>query len=439
MKTGAFVVAGTHSGSGKTTVTLALMSAFGSMNYSVQGFKVGPDYIDPSLHRIITKRPSVNLDSWMMPEQFLRWTFSRHARNSRINIVEGVMGLFDSRSAISDDGSTAQVSKLLGLPVILVVNAASMARSAAAVVKGFAEFDNEVKVAGIIFNNVGSEKHLKLLADSVAKYCNVPVVGGLQRENQIELPSRHLGLFMGEDRVLSVDMIKKLSELAKTYLDLELLEKISEVPLPVSEDIKIRPLFSQKKKMAIAMDNAFCFYYRDNLEILKKWGFELTFFSPMEDKQVPDGIDAVYFGGGYPELYADVLSANKQMKESVRSLHEGNTSIYAECGGLMYLGKAIENQEGKQFPMCGILPFGTRVLSRFKSLGYVEIEPLEDFLFLKRGRHVRGHEFHYSEIVGQPSGLKNIYLSTPPGKSTGYRIKNTLASYVHLHFSRLLF
>ncbi len=501
MKTRAFVVGGTQSGSGKTTITLALMAAFASRNHRVQGFKVGPDYIDPSLHRIITGKPSINLDSWMMPERFLKWSFSRAARDSEINIVEGVMGLYDSRTPVSDDGSTAEVSRILGLPVILVVNAASMARSAAAIVKGFMEFDRKTNVAGVIFNNVGSDNHLRLLTESVNKYCNIPVVGGFKREHQVALPSRHLGLFMGEDNVLTPEMIKKLSELATANLDLRLLRKISTVELPDSQEIDITPpfdpstssgqrpstlrqaqdtalrpfgrlrapqaqgtassgqrlrqrrtqggtgsghrklgavLFEGKKKMAVAMDNAFCFYYHDNLEILKKWGFDLVFFSPLEDTRVPDNVDAIYFGGGYPELYAEELAKNDSMKESIRRFHEKNGWIYAECGGLMYLGKAIENQEGDRFPMCGIFPFTTRVLPRLKSLGYVEIEPREDFLFLTRQTPVRGHEFHYSEITRVPRGLKNIYLSSPRGKSSGYRIKNTLASYVHLHFAGLV-
>ena len=270
MKTKAFVVAGTHSGSGKTTVSLSLMAAYQSRNLKVQGFKIGPDYIDPSLHRIITGKPTINLDSWMMTEKFLRWSFAQHASNADISVTEGVMGLYDSKTATSDDGSTAQTAKILGLPVILVVNAASMARSAAAIVKGFMEFDEETNVAGVIFNNVGSSNHLRLLTESVHEYCNIPVIGGFKREHQIALPSRHLGLFMGEDNVLAPEMIRKLSELAITNLNLKLLDKISNVDLPKPQEIDIKPLFDRNKKMAVAMDKAFCFYYQDNLEILKE-------------------------------------------------------------------------------------------------------------------------------------------------------------------------
>ncbi len=438
MKARAFVVAGTHSGSGKTTVTLSLMAAFRDRNLKVQGFKVGPDYIDPSLHKIITGSPSVNLDSWMMPEKFLKWTFAKHATTAGINIVEGVMGLYDSRTATSDDGSTAEVAKLLGLPVILVVNAASMARSAAALVKGFSEFDPLLNISGIIFNNVGSPRHLELLRNSVQHYCNIPVLGGLPREQRIEIPSRHLGLFMGEDEVLSSRVIRTLSQLASDYLELELLEKISEVKIKQADEIEVELLYDVPRKMAVAMDKAFCFYYSDNLEILQKLGFNLTFFSPLVDKHLPEDACVVYLGGGYPELYASQLSDNRKMIQSIRKFHEKNGWIYAECGGLMYLGEELETTEGERFRMCGIFPFRTRVLPRLKSLGYVEIEPIENFLFLNKGTPIRGHEFHYSEICKMRDNVKNIYTSKPKEKSSGYRVKNTLASYVHLHLSRLI-
>ncbi len=439
MTSRAFIVAGTHSGSGKTTVTLSLMAAFRSRNCNVQGFKVGPDYIDPSLHKIITGKPSINLDSWMIPGKFLNWTFARHAKNADINIIEGVMGLYDSRTATTDDGSTAEVAKKLGVPVILVINAASMARSVAALVKGFADFDPGVNIAGVILNNVGSGRHLKFLSESVTRYCDIPVIGGFPRENNISIPSRHLGLFMGQDNVLKPGMIEKLSELARENLNLELIEKISEVSLPECEEPAIRPIFRRPKKLAVAMDNAFCFYYRDNLDILEQLGLKLTFFSPVEDKTLPDDIHAVYFGGGYPELYAEKLAKNDGMKNSIREFHKQNGWIYAECGGLMYLGKEIENPEGITYKMCGLFPFKTRVLKKLKSLGYVEIEPVEDFLFLKKGKPVRGHEFHYSEISKISPDIKNIYISNPVDKSRGYRIRNTLASYAHLHLSRLLY
>lgn len=438
MKTRAIIIAGTHSGSGKTTVTLSLMAAFRARGYRVQGFKVGPDYIDPSLHKVVTGKASVNLDSWMIPTHFLKNTFARHASLADISIIEGVMGLYDSKTPTTDDGSTAELAKILDLPVVLVVDASAMARSAAALVKGFVEFDPEVKVAGVIFNNVGSPKHYQILEEALCKYTSVPVLGGYTKNTNIEFPSRHLGLFMGEDGLISSSFVKTLADLGTQQLDLDSIENLAATSIPDPDSLKIEPILHSPKKMGIASDRAFCFYYVDNLEILEKLGFELVFFSPIHDNKIPDGVHAIYIGGGYPELYAKALSENNQMRESIRNFSQQNGWIYAECGGLMYLGKEIADLEENQFPMCNIFSFATRMLPKLKSLGYVEITPAEDFLFLKKGQTVRGHEFHYSEIIDIPESLSSIYISRPKGKTAGFRLKNTLASYTHLHFSMLV-
>ncbi len=437
MKTKSILIAGAGSGTGKTTVTLGLMAALKNQGHNVQGFKAGPDYIDPSLHRIVTGRPSINLDTWMMPSDFLSRSFESRAGSADISIIEGVMGLHDGREPDSPQGSTAELAAELNVPVILVLNAKSMARTAAAIINGLVEFDKRVNIKGIILNNIGSPKHLEILNKSISVYCSVPLLGGIPTVKDITLPSRHLGLFMGEDGVLE-NKIDRLAEIISRHVDLDKLLTVAEV------DIRERSLFDNppgktKARMAVARDNAFCFYYDDNMDILKQLGYETVFFSPLNDRALPRDIDAIYFGGGYPELYADTLSKNTDMRNSVKKLSENGAFIYGECGGLMYLGKSITTSDEKSFSMCGCLPFRTVMKSRFQSLGYTEVSPLDDFLFIKMGKKLRGHCFHYSEMVmDNNADIQQIYSGTPAEKAKAYRVKNTVASYVHLHLASSL-
>ncbi|MFQ5646102.1 MAG: cobyrinate a,c-diamide synthase [bacterium] len=427
----AVLIAGAGSGCGKTTVTLGLMAAFREKGLRVQGFKAGPDYIDPSLHRVVTGLPSINLDTWMMSEPFLRYSFASRAAD--ISVIEGVMGLHDGRLPDSDEGSTAELAKRLGLPVILVVNAQSMARTAAAVIKGIREFDREVNIIGIILNKLGSGRHREILEKSIKEYCNLPVLGGVLRDAGLELPSRHLGLFMGEE--LPQEKIRLISVAAQIDLDkiLELSYFCCPEPSPpFSEPVE------DKGRVAVARDRAFCFYYQDNLDILEKLGYRLVEFSPLESSALPDNITAVYLGGGYPELYARELSENRPLLYALRSASLKGTDIYGECGGLIYLGESLTTVEGEEYAMSGCLPCRTRMRHKLKSLGYVEIRPRENHWVLNRDQPVRGHAFHYSDLEFTGSALPNIYTGEPENKAVGYRRGNTLASYVHLHFSGLL-
>ncbi len=382
MKTKAVIIAGAGSSTGKTTVTLGLMAALKKRGLNVQGFKAGPDYIDPSLHRTVTGKPSINLDTWMMPSDFLLRSFESRAAVADISIIEGVMGLHDGRRPDSPEGSTAELAAVLNVPVIIVLNAESMARTAAAIIKGLVEFDSRVNVAGIILNNIGSPNHLDILKKAISAYCPVPVLGGIPAIKDIELPSRHLGLFMGEDGVLE-DKTEKLAETAANNVDLEKLLSVADTDIG---DCSLFDAPPQKTKasIAVARDNAFCFYYDDNIEILKQLGYEIVLFSPLNDKTLPDS-DIFYFGGGYPELYAGALSENREMRNLIREKSRIGAYIYGECGGLMYLGQSLTASDGQRFPMCGCLPYDTFMKSRFQSLGYVEISPNDDYLFLKKG------------------------------------------------------
>ena len=431
-ETQAILIAGAGSGTGKTTVSLGLMAAFKKQGLKVQGFKTGPDFIDPSLHRIITGRPSVNLDTWMMPADFLSRSFESRAASADISIIEGVMGLHDGRVPDSREGSTAELAATLDIPVILVLNAKSMARTAAAIINGLVDFDKKVNIKGIILNNIGSPNHLDILKKAISAYCSVPVLGGIPAVKKITLPSRHLGLFMGEDGVLE-NKIEILADTISNHVDLDRILTVSKI------DIQGKPLFAAppqtvKGTIAVARDKAFCFYYEDNFKILKQLGYRIIFFSPMEDKYLPEDADSIYFGGGYPELHAGQLTNNTEIRRSIKEESEKGTFIYAECGGLMYLGRTLTDADGTKHDMCGCMPYDTVMKTKFRSLGYTEVIPADDFLFIKKSENLRGHCFHYSEmIMDNNPEIHSVYQGTPPEKAKGFRYRNTLASYVHLH------
>ncbi|NTU42221.1 MAG: cobyrinate a,c-diamide synthase [Nitrospirales bacterium] len=462
-----FVIAGTHSGCGKTTVTMGILAALTKMGLRVQPFKVGPDFIDPGLHRMVTGRPSRNLDRWMCGDEYVKDCFLRHAQDADISVVEGVMGMYDGES------SAARIAGLLGLPVILVVDAYGMAESAGAVVHGFANYPCEprTEIIGIIFNRVASESHFARLKKSVT---DVPVLGWLPRERDFQIPERHLGLVTAEEAPLSCEGIDRLADMILEHVDMEtIIKKGSRVqgpgsrttekgtrkktkesdslpllapgprplaPLPLSPDPGPWPLdpvplsLDPVVKVGVAYDKAFCFYYEDNLDLLRKAGAEICFFSPLADRELPD-VDLIYIGGGYPEVNARELSENRPILNALLSWAEAGKPLYAECGGLMYLSKGVHTQEGDFFPMAGILPFETEMTKR-PVLGYREVSISEDCILGKKGSVMRGHEFHYSVIRGEQTGDNCYSATTSTGQSVGtqgYRWKNTLASYIHIH------
>jgi cobyrinic acid a,c-diamide synthase len=346
------------------------------------------------------------------------------------------MGLFDGYDGASEAGSTAQMAKWLGLPVLLVVDARAMARSAAALVLGFASFDLAVSLAGVVFNRIGSPAHLDFLQQALTLLPGVRCFGGLPRDQELAIPERHLGLATAEDHPLDDSYLGRLADRLETHLDLEGLLNalprltLPEEPAPVAEPASVR--------LGVARDRAFCFYYPENLELLASFGAELVPFSPLTDRELPAGLDGVYLGGGYPELYAEQLAANEGLKQALKQGAARGLPIYAECGGLMYLAREILDLEGRAHPMAGVLPFTVRMLPRLKALGYREVTLTAAGLLGPAGTTARGHEFHYSEIVGEPIGVPRLYRLTPrrgvAAVSEGYSEKNVLASYVHLHF-----
>ena len=433
-----FLIGGTMSGSGKTTLSLGIMAALKRRGLEVAPFKVGPDYIDPGHHRRVTGRSSRNLDGWMLTREYCRNAFFTTMEGADAGVVEGVMGLYDGFSGTDESGSSAQMAKWLGLPVILVVNAASMARSAAALVTGFENFDPELRFLGVVFNNIGSTSHLRYLTEALSVHSDLPCLGGIPRDEALRIPERHLGLVTDEDHVLSEAETDHLADTVETHIDLDmLLARAGTFALPSGTKKAVIAEEASPLRIGIALDSAFCFYYPDNWEALERAGATLVFFSPTRDEALPEGLSGLYFGGGYPELFAEALSVNRAMRGAVKAASEDGMPIYGECGGLMYLSESITDFDGVSWAMSGCLPLSTEMQDKRCALGYREITLKEDSLLGAAGTTIRGHEFHYSKPVGEPS-CERRYRVTPRMDrhlpDEGYTRGNTLGSYVHLHF-----
>jgi cobyrinic acid a,c-diamide synthase len=444
-----FLIAAPQSGSGKTTVSLAIMAALVRRGLTVAPFKCGPDFIDPGYHRAVTGRPSINLDGWMCPEEFVRQTFLTRLTSQTgqtIAIIEGVMGLFDGIGPSSTVGSSAQIAAITGVPVVLVVNARGMAASAAPLVRGFAGFDPQVRLAGVIFNNVGSEQHAALLREALATHCpEISCFGCIPRDESLAIPSRHLGLVTAEDNPLSDEFIGRLADMAECRLDLDRLAGLGFNSLRLRSVQAAQPTSTRlvsgvepRVRIAVARDAAFCFMYEDNLRLLQEAGAELTFFSPLGDAALPADIHGIYLPGGYPELYAGQLDKNRCMKKSIRNAVAADMPVYAECGGFVYLTEGIDasdNQSSADF--VGVFPVRCRMLPHRKALGYRQIELTEDAIIGAKGAIVRGHEFHYSEIGTMPEEVERCYRVSRQGVTLGpegFRSGSCFASYIHLHF-----
>jgi cobyrinic acid a,c-diamide synthase len=434
-------VAGTQSGAGKTTLTLGLMAALGRRGLRVAPFKVGPDFIDPGHHSQLTGVTSRNLDGWMLSRETNRNTFIRGSSQADIAVVEGVMGLYDGYDGRSEAGSTAQMAKWLGLPVILVVGARSMARSAAALVQGFEGFDPQVEFAGVVFNHLGSDRHLAYLKEAMAGHVALPCLGGLRRNSVAAIPERHLGLLTAEDHRLSAEAVENLADAIEAGIDLDrLLTRLPEIPLaapPRPAAATPETEAGRQVRIAVARDRAFCFYYPENIELLTAAGAEIVPFSPLADTKLPDAVDGLYFGGGYPELHAATLGANTGLRREVKAASRSGMPIYGECGGFIFLCRELVDGEGATHPMAGCFPFQSRMLGRLSSLGYREIHLGRETLLGPAGTRLRGHEFHYSETEIAPD-WRGIYRVSDrrgrPKANEGFVTGQTLGSYYHLHF-----
>lgn len=434
------LIAAPSSGQGKTTVTLGLLRALSRRGLTVQPFKVGPDYIDPGHHTRAGGRSSRNLDGWLIGSDASREIFQRAAAGADISIVEGVMGLFDGLADGSVRASSAEMAGLLGLPVILVVDVARQGASAAATVLGFKTFDPAVRISGLVLNRVGSERHAALIERAVTERCGVPVLGVIPRGEGLVIPERHLGLYTGAEQSWE-PVYDRLAGSIERYVDLESLRRLAaEAPaLPAATTRLFAPEADRVPcRVGVAMDEAFSFLYADNLDLMRHNGAEVVFFSPLRDGCVPPRCRLLYFGGGYPELHAGALAANRPMLDSVRAFVKEGGKIYGECGGLMYLGEGLVDLDGNYHAMAGLLPVRTKITGRRRSLGYVVARAEADSAVLGRGEEMRAHLFHYSEAETLPGGQTCLTVHQAAGTKVhreGWQAGPVFASYLHLHFA----
>ncbi len=435
------LIAATHSGAGKTTLATALMAAFTRAGFVVQPFKVGPDYIDPGYHTAATGRISRNLDTYFLGAGGVREVFARAASGADLCLIEGVMGLYDGKGA-TERGSSAEVAKILDAPVLLVVDARSMSRSAAALVLGYRLFDPQVNLAGVLLNRVGSHRHYATLRESIEGRAGVPVLGWVGRREEISLPHRHLGLVPALEKNALAEHLEQLVAALEEGVDLfRLLEVARQAPpLPKAPGEIFPPTpLSPRVRLGVVKDAAFNFYYQDGLELLAALGAEIVFVSALSDSGLPPELDGLYIGGGFPEMFLEQLAANTGFMESLCRAFNQGMPVYAECGGLMYLCRAIYDFEGREYPMAGLLPGICRMHSRRVALGYCEARVLTDNILAPARAKLVGHEFHYSFIEGMPEGFPRAYMlyreGEIEGQLDGYVQGNLLASYLHLHFA----
>ncbi|NEQ20383.1 MAG: cobyrinate a,c-diamide synthase [Microcoleus sp. SIO2G3] len=489
----ALVIAGERSGVGKTTVTLALLSCLARQRRRIQSFKVGPDYIDPMFHASVTGRSCRNLDPVLTSENYVRECFARHLEGVDYALIEGVMGLFDGASGQDDWASTAHVARLLQLPVLLVLDCSRLSRSVAAIAHGYRSFDPRIKLAGVVLNRVGSDRHLELLKDALEPL-QFPVLGVLRRQDNITIPDRHLGLVPTAEMSQLDVLIERLADLGDSCFDWERLLPLLTAPTSLSnsgvytspkspqnaafrppsppilggtgvqsplelgdlggeKDLCIHGSLSKERsggvlrveeepkisiRVAVARDRAFSFYYQDNLDILQQLGAELVFWSPLKDTALPTDVQGLYFGGGFPEVFAQQLAENTSARELVRRAILQGMPTYAECGGLMYLCEKITDYENQAWSMVGVLPT-TTVMEKRLTVGYRQATALQDSPLLSAGGTVWGHEFHHSQLTVMPEKPlfeTRRYSQKEQDKvaTEGWQVHQLHASYIHLHW-----
>ncbi len=510
------VVAGTSSGVGKTTVVTGLLAALRRRGLVVQPFKCGPDYLDPTHHTRAAGRPCRNLDSWMLADEQVVATFQRACTDADLAVVEGVMGLFDGSDYDGDRAAAAQIAKLLGAPVLLVLDISGAARSAAATAQGFAQFDPVLRVGAFVLNRAGSENHARGCSRAIEAATKLPVLGWLQKQDSLRAPERHLGLVPAGDTLAELQRLEILADTVERQFDLEailaiartattpsgppasgaLTTSVAQASLPASPDFAdsaapsshsappsglrsspsvitppssapsaipqsafrnphssasaLRPPSSAvsppssavRPTLAVARDEAFCFYYPDNLDLLVEAGAQLAFFSPIRGEAPPPDAAGVYLGGGYPELHAEALSANAGFREALRALHARGAPLFAECGGFMALTEELVDLAGKRWPMSGLIPGAARMADKLAALGYRHATALADNLLVPAGTTLRGHEFHYStwdapdRVLAHAAWRLRGVRDDSPEQYAGYAERGLLASYLHLPFAQ---
>src|SRR5258706_12620916 len=431
------LVAGVSSGVGKTTVAVALARALRARGLKVAVFKCGPDYLDPTYLARASGGPCHNLDGWMMGRDSVLSTFARASRGADVALIEGVMGLFDGASPDGKDGSAAQIAKWLSAPVLAVVDASGMARTVAAIALGLARFDPEVRVAGLFARRVGSRAPLDLLKAACGR--GVPILGGLPEEPGLSFPERHLGLVAADQAATPEGRLEAWGTLLAEWCTPASLFELARAapPLEIPQE-EVCPAHARRCRVAIARDAAFHFYYDDNLRRLEALGAELAPFSPLADEDLPPGTSGVYLGGGYPELHAETLAANARLKQVLLAFASRGGPVYAECGGLMYLVRAIRTLDGREHPMVGLIRGVAAMERKLQALGYVEVETTTRTLLGGPGLRFRGHQFRYSTLESAQADGLAYRVRRPRGGSTtaeGYGTRSVLASYVHAHWA----
>lgn len=431
-----FVLAGTGSGVGKTTFTIGIMRALMKRGLTVQGFKCGPDYIDPTYHTAVTKRPSRNIDSFMMAHDVIRSIVARASQGADVAMIEGVMGFYDGKSPLSNEGSTAHISEITKSPVILIVNAASMARSVAAIVQGFQQLEDNTNIVGVIANQLGSKNHYEIVKTAIEKECSIPVIGYLLKDAVPSIPSRHLGLVPAIERGDLDAYFDHLATAIEETVNIEQLLEITKAPsIEVTSSIFDVQQERQEVHIAVAKDAAFNFYYEENLELLRAYGATLHFFSPLHNEEVPEKAQGLYIGGGFPDEFAEQLASNEKAKASIRSAINRGLPTLAECGGFMYLTEEIVDQENRAYPMLGVIPGRVRMQHKRAALGYREITGVSGNFLIDEKTQAKGHEFHYSKYEGEFT--KPAYFSKGRfrAQQEGYLHQNLVAGFTHFHFA----
>lgn len=432
------VIAAPQSGSGKTTVTLGVLLALRRAGLTTQPFKVGPDFIDPSHHTAICARPSRNLDTWLCEDAVVREVFTRASSDAEISIIEGVMGLYDGYGPNDERGSTAHLARLLEAPVLIVIDAQRMAASAAAVALGLQQFDRALDIAGVIFNQVGSDEHYVLLKTALETHTGLRCFGYVGLHPEFALEERHLGLVPAAETPPGMRSREQLLHEIERHVDIAGLVAAARRAPPLEE--KATGTFSAREsrglvRIAVAQDQAFNFYYPENLDLLRAAGADIVPFSVLNDGALPTHVNGIYLGGGFPEVFAEALAANRSMIAGIRAFHDAGGAIYAECGGLMTLCEALVDFAGRRHEMVGLVPATTIMRRDRLAIGYVEAEPLRDSVLADRGIPYRGHTFHYS-VLADPRFEPALRLRHG-GKISyeGYASGNLFATYVHAHFA----
>lgn len=454
------IIAGSTSGVGKTFITLGILYILKNLGFKIQAFKAGPDFIDPSYHHFVTNSPSYNLDPWLMGKKGIINSFEKYTIGKDIAVIEGVMGLFDGIGGKNDFASTAHIAKILNSPIILVIDASKAARSIAAIAYGFLNFEKGLQIKGIILNKISSNRHFQFIKEAFVNRIKIPIVGVVHKNQDFIFSERHLGLIPREEldykkRNEIVNSAKVLSESLDAEKIIRLIGTIQNEKIRKKKKLaNIKDQNIQTTKIAVALDESFNFYYQENLDILQKKGAQLIFFSPINDDRLPEEVDGIIIGGGYPEILAGELSKNLSMMRSIKKIAENQIPIYAECGGLMYLSKSINqgihtyNNDkilgpgskvnfNKTYKMIGLIDGITKMTDKL-TLNYTQGKVINESVF-GNIKSIKGHEFHFSEMENIPIDSKfSYYLNKGNGiinQQDGIVVYNTLASYTHLHFS----